>query len=254
MDSSFDRARDLFLDGVAHYGAGRLQAADTAFTAALALVPGRASVLTNLGAVRLKLGRAQEAVELLQQALAVAKPKAIYTTVLVTGRGDDFLELDDIPLESRLMPRNLAKVHRAFPYVVTCGTEIDDFGRSLDDMVQVWWLDTIKELILAQANTYLDKHFTEVVGLGQFSVMNPGSLPDWPLSEQPKLFALIGDVEGLIGVQLTDSCLMLPTKTLSGLAFQSDEDYQECRLCNRKACTGRRVAFDAGEFERLMGK
>ncbi len=207
-------------------------------------------------AVRVRPGTAayEDLEQLLQQALAVARPKAVYATALVTGRGDDFLELDDIPLESRLMPRNLAKVHRAFPYVVTCGTEIDDFGRGLDDMVQVWWLDTIKELMLAQANDYLNRHLTEVVGLGQFSVMNPGSLPDWPLSEQPKLFALIGDVEALIGVQLTDSCLMLPTKTLSGLAFQSEDDYQECRLCNRKACTGRRVPFDAGEFERLMGE
>lgn len=207
-------------------------------------------------AVRVRPGTAafEELQTLVEDALAVARPKAVYNTVLVTGRGEDFLELDDIPLESRLMPRNLAKVHRAFPYVVTCGAELDAYGQTLTDMIQLWRLDTIKELILAQANQYLDRHLSEVVGLGHFSVMNPGSLPDWPLDEQPKLFALIGDVEGLIGVRLTDNLLMLPTKTLSGLAFQSEEDYQECRLCNRRACPGRRVAFDEGEFQRLMGK
>lgn len=40
------------------------------FAAALALAPGRPSVLSNLGAVRLQLGRAEEALGLLQQALA----------------------------------------------------------------------------------------------------------------------------------------------------------------------------------------
>lgn len=207
-------------------------------------------------AVRVRPGTAasEELEELVTHALAVARPKAVYNTALVTGRGDNFLELDDIPLESRLMPRNLAKVHRAFPYVVTCGTEVDAYGQALTDMIHLWWLDTLKELMLAQANEFLNRHLSDIVGLGHFSVMNPGSLPDWPLDEQPKVFALIGDVESLIGVRLTDTLLMLPTKTLSGLAFQSDEDYQECRLCNRRACPGRRVPFDEEEFQRLMNK
>lgn len=70
MDSAFEQARNLFLEGVAHYQAGRLQQAEQKFAGALALMPGRPSVLTNLGAVRLKLGRAEEAVALLQEAIA----------------------------------------------------------------------------------------------------------------------------------------------------------------------------------------
>ncbi|HEY0824257.1 MAG TPA: tetratricopeptide repeat protein, partial [Ramlibacter sp.] len=70
MDSQLERAKALFLGGVAHYGAGRLPEAERDFAAALALAPGRPSVLTNLGAVRLKLGRVAEALQLLQQALA----------------------------------------------------------------------------------------------------------------------------------------------------------------------------------------
>lgn len=60
----------MFLDGIAHYEAGRLHEAERDFAAALALVPGRPSVLSNLGAVRLKLGRTEEGLGLLQQALA----------------------------------------------------------------------------------------------------------------------------------------------------------------------------------------
>jgi predicted TPR repeat methyltransferase len=76
MDSEMERARALFLDGVRHYQAGRLREAEQAFAAALALAPGRPSVLTNLGIVRLRLGRLQEAVGLLQQALAVEPDNA----------------------------------------------------------------------------------------------------------------------------------------------------------------------------------
>jgi len=70
MDAILEQARALFLDGIAHYEAGRLEQAERQFAGALALVPGRPSVLTNLGAVRLKLGRAADAVALLQEALA----------------------------------------------------------------------------------------------------------------------------------------------------------------------------------------
>ncbi|MFL6694902.1 MAG: tetratricopeptide repeat protein [Ramlibacter sp.] len=66
---AFDQARTLFLDGIAHYEAGRMEAAERAFAASLALLPGRVSTLTNLGAARLKLGRIEDAVAVLREAL-----------------------------------------------------------------------------------------------------------------------------------------------------------------------------------------
>ncbi len=70
MDGNFQQARDFFLRGVAEFEAGRLEQAERHFAAALSLVPGRPSALTNLGAVRLKLGHAQDALALLEEALA----------------------------------------------------------------------------------------------------------------------------------------------------------------------------------------
>lgn len=70
MNGTFEQARDFFLDGLAHYQAGRFAQAETSLSASLALLPGRPSTLTNLGATRLKLGRPQDALELLDEALA----------------------------------------------------------------------------------------------------------------------------------------------------------------------------------------
>jgi len=70
MSGTFEQARAFFLQGLSHYQAGRFGAADTSLSAALALVPGRPSTLTNLGATRLKLGRPAEALELLREVLA----------------------------------------------------------------------------------------------------------------------------------------------------------------------------------------
>ena len=69
MDGTLQQARAFFLEGVGHYAAGRWLQAEQKFAAALSLAPGRPSVLTNLGATRLKLGRPDEALALLQEAV-----------------------------------------------------------------------------------------------------------------------------------------------------------------------------------------
>ena len=45
--------------------------------------------------------------------------------------------------------------------------------------------------------------------------MNPGSLADWPMREQRPLFGLLGDTDAAIGVELMESYLMRPTKSVS---------------------------------------
>ncbi len=71
MTPEFECARDLFLEGNVHFEAGRHAAAEASFQASLALVPGRASTLANLGAARLALGNLEGALNALDQALAV---------------------------------------------------------------------------------------------------------------------------------------------------------------------------------------
>jgi predicted TPR repeat methyltransferase len=72
MNDSFEQARRHFVDGVAHLGADRLQQAERCFEAALALVPARVSTLVNLAATRIRLGRPEAALPLLDEAVAAA--------------------------------------------------------------------------------------------------------------------------------------------------------------------------------------
>lgn len=70
MDPRLDEARKLFFQGTEHFEAGRLEPALSAFNAALALVPGRPSVLGNAGVTLFHLGRLDEAIAMLRQATA----------------------------------------------------------------------------------------------------------------------------------------------------------------------------------------
>ncbi|MBN2514906.1 MAG: hypothetical protein JXC33_02610 [Deltaproteobacteria bacterium] len=69
---------------------------------------------------------------------------------------------------------------------------------------------------------------------------------DWSVKEQKKLFRLIDATR--IDVTLTDSCLMHPRKSISGIfgihPFDGDNpvfQYNPCSDCMKKDCTARRA-------------
>lgn len=68
LDPRTGQARALFVSGNAHAEAGRVDQAAADYEAALALVPGRPSVMGNLGLMRFHQQRWAEAVDLLAQA------------------------------------------------------------------------------------------------------------------------------------------------------------------------------------------
>ena len=53
-----------------------------------------------------------------------------------------------------------------------------------------------------------------------------------------------------IGVELTDTFLMLPVKSGSGLLFETEQSYENCSMCPRTDCPNRRAQFDKEKFER----
>ena len=70
MDS-FEQARQLFLEGLACLGSNDLEGADARFSGSLQLLPDRPSTLTNRAAVRLRLGRLDEAEADARRAVAI---------------------------------------------------------------------------------------------------------------------------------------------------------------------------------------
>lgn len=178
------------------------------------------------------------------EAATIAKPKALYGLSFVESRGTDWVTLDGSRFISRILQVNLKDVQRVFPYVATCGVELDEWSNKFNDFLLRFFADTIKEMALQAAVKALDEHLDNQFHPGPVSSMNPGSLIDWPLEVQPQLFALLGDVEEKIGVRLNSSYLMLPTKTISGLYFPTDQRFASCQLCPRQNCPSRRAPYD----------
>jgi len=90
MDDTFERAKAAFLEGVQHSEAGRHAQAEACFEASLALWPQRSSTLFNLGAMRIRLGSFDAALQALDRALALDAEQADAWC----QRGIALLELD----------------------------------------------------------------------------------------------------------------------------------------------------------------
>jgi hypothetical protein len=183
-------------------------------------------------------------------AQAIANPRAVYKVAFIESKGEDHVVVDGITLTSRVLRVNLEEVHRVFLYVATCGREMDQWSSSIEDMLESYWADKIKEMALGSARQALTEHLQDRFRLGHMSRMNPGSLTDWPLQEQRKLFALLGDTKGAIGVELTENLIMVPLKSVSGISFPAEADFASCQLCPREDCPGRRSAYDATLYDK----
>ena len=114
-----------------------------------------------------------------------------------------------------------------------------------------FWLDTIKEMALASSIKYLRDYLKRRYALGQVSKMSPGSGAQdlWPIEEQKQLFSIFGNVKDLIGVKLTDSFLMIPNKSVSGIYFPTEIRFESCQLCPREVCPGRQAPYDKNLLE-----
>jgi hypothetical protein len=182
------------------------------------------------------------------------RPKAAYAASFVDSRDGDVMRIGGIAFASRTLARNLESVERVFAMVATCGHEMDQVVEAQGDLLRGFWWDLIKGQLLGTANRHLSDHLHRKFRLGKTAVMRPGSgdAAVWPIEQQRGLFSLLGDVEGAIGVRLTDSFLMVPNKTTSGILFPTETDFRSCEVCHRESCPSRHAPFNKALWEAIQ--
>jgi hypothetical protein len=196
--------------------------------------------------LRIKEGSANygELQRMLEQAGPIARPKAFYRVSYINNRGDGWVDIDSTRFTSRVLQVNLDHAYRVFPYLATCGPELQAWADGIEDMLLNYWAETVKEAALFCAMRALFEDIDQRYRPGHMATMSPGSLADWPIEQQKPLFHSFDGLDSRIGVQLTDSLLMVPTKTVSGIRFTTELDFESCQLCPREGCPGRRAVYN----------
>ncbi len=169
---------------------------------------------------------------------------AAYRNCYLDEKDDTTVTIENVRLTSRVLAKNLSKVGRAFPFVLTLGKGVDAVIDNTKDILDKYLLDEIGNIALRESRKQLERHLSQQFAFDKISYMSPGSLKDWPIVEQKKLFALLSGVESAISVRLTDSCLMIPRKSISGIYFPSNVTFYSCQLCPRESCESRKARFN----------
>jgi hypothetical protein len=187
---------------------------------------------------------------LARDAGALGRPRALYRASSPRKATERTVVIDGVTLTSRILRVNLDQADRVFPFVATCGWELDRWVMEKDEPLERRVADVISEMALYSALGTLKERLREEYHLATISRMSPGSLEDWPLQEQRLLFKLFDDSERAVGVRVPKDLMMLPRKSLSGILFASEELFESCLLCPREECPARLLPYDRDLFTR----
>jgi len=191
-----------------------------------------------------KKGVADDVRELIELAKSIITPRAIYGIAYISDKGKDTVSIGSTTFTSPILRKFATDIGRLFPYVITIGKELEDKCQSMK-LLKQYCLDEIGNIALRTARKYFENYLESEYKITNLSSMSPGRLADWPITEQKLLFSLFGDVEELLGVTLSDSMMMLPRKSVSGVYFPTEFQFESCQLCPRERCEGRKAPYDA---------
>ena len=193
---------------------------------------------------------AEEIAQMLESAAAAARPGYAFRMSSVE-KADNAVLLDGTAFSEPLVVSRLSPLGRCFPCVQSCGAELEEWSLAYKgDPLSEYWADAIKREYLACASRAFIAYLRSFIPRStHVASLNPGSLKEWPITNQEPLFALLGrgEVRRRLGVTLTPSMLMLPSKSVSGIWFESSVSYENCMYCPRTDCPGRRAAYRPGE-------
>ena len=169
---------------------------------------------------------------------------AVRDIVLVTGNSV-MIEYGVI-FESEVISKLLEKANKVAVFVLTIGNYLEDAAAQLvqDGLVlQSAVLDAIGSDAVEKLADSVESQISEVAhnqGLTTTRRFSPGYC-DWSVNQQKMVFqAMKGDYAG---VRLTNGCLMMPRKSISGIIGIGPSEigkYNPCNTCDKYDCVGRR--------------
>jgi hypothetical protein len=143
--------------------------------------------------------------------------------------------------------RILFKCSKAAIFVTTIGPTLEQrVSQLMDDgeILKGAALDAVGTEAIEEVACWLERSVRDTAAASGADVSlrySPGYC-DWDIKEQKVLFsALDGDLHG---VQLTEDCLMMPRKSISGIigiGFDPSITLSPCVFCNKTDCPSRRL-------------
>lgn len=169
-------------------------------------------------------------------AFSILEGEVVSTQVILNEYG--LLEIGEV------LGHLMQNSERIAVFTATAGTTYQsllDEVKKKDDLLHWFILDSMGSCIVERTGDimerYLEQHIPEYRHTARFS---PGYC-GWKLTEQRKIFQILGN--NVCGISLSESCLMYPIKSISGIVGIGKnvcEKKYGCSICKQNNCYKRR--------------
>ena len=150
--------------------------------------------------------------------------------------------------QSEIIARLLERCDKVAVFLVTIGSHLEEIACRLAEdklILQAAVLDAIGSAAVEKVADFVQDRISQVAnvpGLSTSQRFSPGYC-DWDVNQQKMVFQAIGSNSA--GVCLTEDCLMLPRKSISGIIgigrnSSNIGNYNPCKTCDKQNCVGRR--------------
>lgn len=176
---------------------------------------------------------------ILDEANSLLKPAALYGNLPVVDFQHEQITFDGGTFTGPLVARAFAGASRLILALCTIGPGLEQRVAELmaTDMTRAITLDGAGTAAVGEVSRLVKERIianVESAGLRAGMKANPGQ-EGWPIEQQRTLFSLLPAER--IGVRLTESCLMLPRKSVSfviGCGAQMCADAVPCDFCSKQ--------------------
>ena len=153
-----------------------------------------------------------------------------------------------VTFQSEVIAQLLEQCEKVAVFALTIGNHLEELVAHLAEskvIVQAAVLDAIGSGATEKVADFVQGRIVEAAraqGLCASQRFCPGYC-DWNVREQKRVFQAMNG--NFAGVRLTEGCLMLPRKSMSGIigigpCNGNIENYNPCKSCNKHDCPGRR--------------
>ncbi len=186
----------------------------------------------------------QRAEQLWQQNKQFIKPCLALRAVNIEFIEENQAKIGNQILNSRIFAKKMDAEANTYVYLLSCGMEIYQRLKEYDDPLDNYILDQIAYLGYLSAREDLHLCIEAELGLSYSIMIAPGSVIDWSVAENHKLFAILEGAYQQLNLSILQSGLISPLKSGLGLVFAAEEEFSSCSICPKANCPTRQVDFD----------
>lgn len=170
--------------------------------------------------IRLKTG-AKRAIPI-ERILAVAKniprPKVLYGVVDAKIIDEEHFSLEDIIFSSKICVKSIKEFGYVIPNIVTGGSEVEDYCMTMKSMLDQYIIMELCNFSYRYAAQALEKDLKTRYKITKKRAIYPGE-KGFLLESGKKIFELFKDVKKEIGVSITSTGFLNPSRTAYSLYF-----------------------------------